>query len=52
MKTKYEKMGTIEPIYKTKEENDNSAFIRGVIEKYRNSDVDKDKIFDYILTQL
>ena len=45
-------MGTVEPLYNSSVEEDKIAFIRGAIEKYKNTSVDKKEIFDYILNQL
>lgn len=49
---KKQRMGTVEPIYKSKNEIDSHAFIRGAINKYRKSNVNKEQLFNYILKQL
>jgi len=54
-KSKGTKMGTIEPIYSTKDSEDfqkKLAFIRGVITKYENTEVDREDIINYIKNQV
>ena len=49
--SKRNKIGTIEPIYKVND-NDNIAFIRGAIVKYRDSDIEPTELYNYVLKQL
>lgn len=43
-------MGTVEPIFQEtdKENYEKLAFLRGFVEKYKNSEVDEEEIFKYL----